>query len=104
MSNLTGREKEAAFLKKLTQSTKAEFAVMYGRRWVGKTYLIRQVLGSSFTFYHTGVYNVKQAQHLANFHASLIKYSNGIDNIGPLNNWFEAFPLMHIVPKKFYLT
>ena len=100
MSNLTGREKEAAFLKKLTQSTKAEFAVMYGRRRISKTYLIRQVLGSAFTFYYTGVYNVKQAQHLANFHASLIKYSNGIDNIAPLNNWFEAFDALAKIAEK----
>jgi hypothetical protein len=100
MNKLIGREKEAAFLKNLTQSKKSEFVIIYGRRRVGKTYLIRQVLGNQFTFYYTGVYHVKQAQHLANFHASLVKYSNGLDNIAPLNNWFEAFEALTRIVEK----
>lgn len=44
---LTGREKEQKKLRALYESGQAEFVAVYGRRRVGKTYLIDEVLWSS---------------------------------------------------------
>lgn len=42
--NIIGREKEREKLDKILQSNQAEFLAIYGRRRVGKTFLIRQHL------------------------------------------------------------
>ena len=50
-----GREKELAALNKLYASDKFEFAVIYGRRRVGKTALINQFIKDKKAVYFTGV-------------------------------------------------
>lgn len=52
---LIGRKNEQEELRRLSQSEQAEFAVVYGRRRVGKTYLIRSFFKDNFTFYTTGI-------------------------------------------------
>ena len=42
--NFIGREKEIDILKKYYSSSKSELVAVYGRRRVGKTYLIRQTM------------------------------------------------------------
>ena len=44
--HLIGREKEIAELERLLRSEKSEFLAIYGRRRVGKSYLIQEVYGS----------------------------------------------------------
>ena len=39
---LVGREQEQMILSKLLKSNQAEFVAIYGRRRIGKTYLVRQ--------------------------------------------------------------
>ena len=60
MSKIVGRKSEIAELNKLYNSDRAEFVVVYGRRRVGKTFLIKQTLKNRFTFQHTGVSPVDQ--------------------------------------------
>ena len=55
MDTLIGRNEEIREINELYDSGKAEFLAVYGRRRVGKTYLIKEVLGSRMTFYHTGL-------------------------------------------------
>lgn len=50
------------------------FAAVYGRRRVGKTFLIRSVFEGRFAFQLTGIAQVETNQQLANFHASLVYY------------------------------
>ena len=52
---MIGRKKEIALLKRLYESNKAQFVAVYGRRRVGKTYLINDVFGEKITFRHTGL-------------------------------------------------
>ena len=52
---LIGRENEQKKLKDLLETDKSEFVAVYGRRRVGKTFLIKQALKDRFTFQHTGV-------------------------------------------------
>ena len=60
MSTIIGRKQEIDELERLYYSDRAEFVAVYGRRRVGKTFLIKQALKDRFTFQHTGVSPVDQ--------------------------------------------
>jgi len=48
---ITGREKEKSALKAYYESGVPEFLVVYGRRRIGKTFLVREYFGGVFAFY-----------------------------------------------------
>ena len=56
---LIGRDNEKIDLETAIGSDKSEFIAVYGRRRVGKTFLIREVCNYSFAFEHTGIKSVK---------------------------------------------
>ena len=60
MSTIIGRKREIEELERFYQSNRPEFVAVYGRRRVGKTFLIKQALKDKFTFQHTGVSPVDQ--------------------------------------------
>ncbi|MDR1799743.1 MAG: hypothetical protein LBR19_07690, partial [Bifidobacteriaceae bacterium] len=51
---LIGRLEEQRELRRLRDSGKPELVVVYGRRRVGKTFLVDQTLGPDFAFAATG--------------------------------------------------
>lgn len=73
-----GREQELNALEKLYASNKFEFAVIYGRRRVGKTALINHFLDGKKAIYFMGVES-NAKQNLENFSKSIMEYSNGIE-------------------------
>jgi hypothetical protein len=91
MDKIIGRKKELDLLSKLNDSTSATFVAVYGRRRVGKTFLIRQAFHNQFDFYLTGMSKVSLSQQLANFHAALTKYSPLANEEKIASNWFTAF-------------
>ena len=52
---IIGREAEKTALKQIFGSGVPEFLVVYGRRRVGKTFLIREFFEGRFAFYATGL-------------------------------------------------
>ena len=76
-------------------SGRAEFIAVYGRRRVGKTFLINEVLGDSIAFRHTGLSpydrtrKVSMKSQLQNFQYSLIRY--GMEEARLPRSWMEAF-------------
>ncbi len=72
-----GREKELNALDKLYKSNKFEFAVIYGRRRVGKTALINQFIAHKKSVYFMGVES-NEKQNLENFSRRIIEFSSGI--------------------------
>ena len=52
---MIGRKEEIEELIERYESKEAEFVAVYGRRRVGKTYLVDEVLGDSITFRHAGL-------------------------------------------------
>lgn len=52
---LVGRKKEIELLNYVLQDDSSHFVAVYGRRRVGKTYLIRETCGYRFTFQHAGL-------------------------------------------------
>lgn len=91
IENIIGRKKEIALMKSLKESSKSEFLAVYGRRRVGKTFLIRQVFENDLTFQLTGLANAKLQWQLANFYKALTKQNPKHKNIKPASNWFDAF-------------
>ena len=51
MGQIVGREKEIKELRNRYESKSPEFIVVYGRRRIGKTFLIRQTFQNKFDFY-----------------------------------------------------
>ena len=86
---MIGRENEKKMLLATLEKKEAQFVAVYGRRRIGKTYLVRKTFGDKFTFHHTGVANVDMAEQLRKFGESLERYGVG-DGTAP-KSWMEAF-------------
>lgn len=88
---MVGRLQELADLKRYFESGKAEFIALYGRRRVGKTYLVNQFFDSRFAFSITGVMDGDKSEQMAAF-------AQGLRNMGYSgrvpNRWIEAFYLL----------
>lgn len=94
---LIGREEEQKRLLKLIDSEYSEFAAIYGRRRVGKTFLIRETFQYRFTFQHAGIYQGKKADQLKAFHNSLV--DAGLEITDVPKNWLDAFEQLKAVIK-----
>lgn len=86
---LIGRKEELRELNDAFKSEYSEFVAVYGRRRVGKTFLVREAFNYEFTFQHTGVAKEKIAGQLAAFRTSLIDY--GYKDCPELASWPDAF-------------
>lgn len=86
---IVGRNKEQEILRQCYESGKPELVAVYGRRRVGKTWLVRQFFNDSFDFYMTGVYLGSREEQLALFNKQLNKYSKSYFPV--VGNWFDAF-------------
>lgn len=86
---LIGREKEVRLLNRYFQSDKSELIAVYGRRRVGKTYLIRETLGDFIDFEFTGLYLETAAVQRSLFQKELNMRTSG--NTQSPEDWFEAF-------------
>ena len=99
MVEIIGRKKEIEELNRLYHSDKAQFVAVYGRRRVGKTYLVNQVFKDKMTFHHTGLSpfddgaKMTMRAQLQSFHYSLLR--SGMDEQTPCpKSWLEAFYLL----------
>ena len=86
--NIIGRQKECADLQRYMDSDHSEFIAIYGRRRVGKTFLVRQLFGNKMSFSVTGMLEGSPADQKTIFAAALSEY--GCDD--PFfETWIEAF-------------
>lgn len=86
---LIGRQTEIERLEKAYASSRSEFVALYGRRRVGKTFLIEQVFKERMVFKHTGSYKVTKALLLQRFYTALNKQGAKLSR--PFSSWDEAF-------------
>ena len=84
---MIGRIKERNKLLEAFNSTESEFVAVYGRRRVGKTFLVRETFGEGFAFQHAGVKNGSVAVQLSRFRQSLVEHGHA--ECPELKNWFE---------------
>ena len=90
---MIGRKEEQRILNELAASGEAEFVVIYGRRRIGKTYLVRETFGDEFFFSYTGIANINARRQRAEFAKALREHGwmpkNG--DVYSLSTWFDAF-------------
>ena len=86
---MLGREEEKRILLSLLESEKSEFVAIYGRRRVGKTYLVRETFNYNFAFQHTGLQGGSIHEQLEEFANSLIMA--GMKKVKRPKNWSQAF-------------
>ncbi|MEP7143042.1 MAG: ATP-binding protein [Ferruginibacter sp.] len=91
MVKLVGREPEKEILSRMLDSPEAELIAVFGRRRVGKTFLIRSVFEKRMLFEFTGIHNASLNEQLQNFSLAL-KEATGIAlQLAAPVNWIDAF-------------
>lgn len=98
-NQLIGRESEIAQLKRVVESNRSEFVVVFGRRRIGKTFLIRKFFNDHYHFSYVGQRDVTDVVQLQRFALALQNYA-GLENVPDFKNWFEAFDAL----KKYLAT
>ena len=86
---LIGRERETHILEGCYGSDKSEFVVVYGRRRVGKTFLVKTLFEARFAFYATGVLNGSRDAQLQAWNLEISRYGGA--HLAKARSWFEAF-------------
>ena len=100
--NIIGREAEIATLERLYKSKKSEFVAIYGRRRIGKSYLVSEVYGSKIVFSAVGTYlkdgdknyDTYRKLQLDHFYDSLLLSGLDATTSEKPSCWREAFLLL----------
>jgi AAA+ ATPase superfamily predicted ATPase len=71
--DIIGRIKEKRELQRYYDSDNPELIIVYGRRRVGKTYLIKKFFKDNFAFYFTGTFDSSNKENLSNFDKAIIE-------------------------------
>jgi AAA+ ATPase superfamily predicted ATPase len=90
MNRIIARTNEIDTLERKFNSGKPEFVIVYGRRRIGKTFLVNNVFADRFTFSYVGARNQKPKKQLQRFAEQLKTYS-GSPFAPVITNWEEAF-------------
>lgn len=99
---MIGRKQEIKQLEELYENGKAEFVAVYGRRRVGKTYLVDEALKGRITFRHAGLSPIEaenslrtplKAQLEAFYYSLLIQ---GMKKTHCPKDWLEAFFMLEM--------
>ena len=86
---MVGREKELAELKRAFEADESQLIAIYGRRRIGKTYLVNAAFNSSFAFHHSGLKRGDLKEQLKQFRLSLRQ--QGYWDCPVIADWQEAF-------------
>ena len=86
---LIGRDKEKQILANALTEEYSQFIAVYGRRRVGKTFLIREAYEYKFHFQFTGAAKTTARKQLARFRLALKE--QGLTDVPILTNWMDAF-------------
>ena len=95
---MIGRVQEVKELNRLYDRDKAELVAIYGRRRVGKTYLVDETFTNRITFRHAGLSPADEDSRgllklqLYHFYNSL--ELQGMEKCDKPTNWLDAFLLL----------
>jgi hypothetical protein len=92
MVEVAGRSVEIGLLQKIAQSGEAELVAVYGRRRVGKTYLIKSVFREEMAFEISGLHNATFEQQMENFQSAFEKATRR--KAGVPGTWIQAFKML----------
>ena len=86
-----GRANEIKEIEKCVQSDRSHFLAIYGRRRVGKTFLVRQYLKDNLVFDISGRKDGSKKQQISNFFAEYLTRTQGQKETLMPDSWQEAF-------------
>lgn len=89
---LIGREKEIQELLQAYDSDESKFVAIFGRRRIGKTYLVREVFQGKFAFSYSGMAKTSTRKQLHRFYLTL--KDHGYKGSMYPQNWIEAFYML----------
>lgn len=101
---MIGRQREVKELNKLYGKDQAELVAIYGRRRVGKTYLVDETFAGRITFRHTGLSPSGEEargllrKQLDHFYNSLLLH--GMQACAKPDSWLDAFLLLELFLQK----
>lgn len=93
MEEIAGRKEERKLLQKIERSGQPELVAVYGRRRVGKTFLMRNGFKHGITFEFTGSNNATLGQGLEGFALALGRAAGGLPLATP-GSWVQAFHML----------
>lgn len=88
-ASLIGREKECKALRRSLESRRSELVIVYGRRRIGKTYLVESFFNNEFAFKYVGIRGLRSRDQLVQFGRVLSHYSG--KGKYKFADWFDAF-------------
>jgi AAA+ ATPase superfamily predicted ATPase len=94
MSKIVGRERQVEQLEELLHSSKSELVVIYGRRRVGKTFLIRETYKKHMVLEVSGIPDGSYSEQLTNFYNEICAHKKAFAKKETPQNWLEAFNLL----------
>ena len=86
---MIGRENEIRELRRRFASEESEFVAIYGRRRIGKTFLVNEVFNGNFAFRHAGMEKADKRTQLESFREALRR--QGLVKCKVLRSWIQAF-------------
>lgn len=89
MNKITGGELELTILQDAVESDKPEFIAVYGRRHIGKSFLVNNFFEGKFDFYMSGTFRAPMKDQLENFRVQLETYSG--KSWPKVTSWRDAF-------------
>lgn len=101
---MVGRKSEIKELNRIYNSNQAELVAIYGRRRVGKTFLVNEMFKGRITFRHTGLSPIEKKsknflkEQLNSFYNALIRC--GMEKCDKPTNWLDAFLLLELFLEK----
>ena len=97
---IIGREREAGILKSCYESDQSEFVAIYGRRRVGKTFLVKEYFEDRFCFYATGILHGSREAQLHAWNTQIKR--SGCAGVSAADNWMTAFENLNTLLEHLY--
>ena len=94
MRKIIGRDNELKTLQRAIDSDSSELIAIYGRRRIGKTFLIREAYKKEIVFEVSGIPDGTYKQQISNFYNKTLKSSKRFKKREEPNDWLEAFSLL----------
>ena len=89
-TKIIGRKHEFEQLQRCMDSNRSEFVIVYGRRRVGKTFLVDSFFNQKYDFSYIGGHKLSKRVQLRNF-AKALKQVMKTDTTLKFDDWFDAF-------------
>ena len=92
--DLIGRHAERATFDHCFKSSESRLVALYGRRRVGKTFLVRKYFEGKLRFEISGLHNADMQEQLLHFSKTIADYGLYEASLNPATTWMEAFYLL----------